>query len=75
VTCITASFFTRDYSLTMKAGFNIFRKLENGQALFVSWRADLKQAERLVSDLNELWPAEYEIRGELGELYGFTTAN
>jgi hypothetical protein len=58
----------------MKPGFNIFRKLDNGETLYVSWRANLKQAEELVWDLNELWPAEYEIQGRSDERYVFATA-
>jgi hypothetical protein len=57
----------------MRSGFNIFRKLENGEVLYISWRADLKQAERLVWDLNELWPAEYEIQEGSGEPYIIAT--
>ena len=51
----------------MASGFNIFRKLDNGEILYISWRADLKQAEQLVRDLNESWPAEYGIQGPTGE--------
>ena len=46
----------------MKSGFNIFRKLDNGENLYISWRADLKQAEELARKLNECWPAEYGIQ-------------
>ena len=49
------------------SGFNIFRKLDNGEILYISWRADLKQAEQLVRELNEQWPAEYGIQGPAGE--------
>ncbi len=46
----------------MKSGFSIFRKLENGESLYISWRRDLKQAEELARKLNECWPAEYGIQ-------------
>jgi hypothetical protein len=74
VICVTDRPFLYAYPAPMKSGFNIFRKLDNGETLFVSWRANLKQAEQLVWDLNELWPAEYEIQGGSDEPYIFATA-
>jgi hypothetical protein len=42
-------------------GFNIVRKLDNGEIQHLAWRANLEQAENLVRDLREHWPAEYFI--------------
>jgi hypothetical protein len=46
----------------MGNGFNILRKLDNGEELQVAWRHNRPLAERLVHELMELWPAQYEIR-------------
>lgn len=45
----------------MHSGFYVFRRLEGGEELQVAWRPDLASAEKLVSDLMHLWPAEYGI--------------
>ena len=46
----------------MGNGFNVLRKLDNGEELQVVWRRDRTLAEQLVCQLKELWPADYEIR-------------
>ena len=46
----------------MVNGFNVLRKLDNGEELQVAWRPNRSLAEGLVHQLMELWPAEYEIR-------------
>lgn len=45
----------------MEFGYDIIRKLENGEELHVAWRPSRHSAERLVQDLMESWPAEYDI--------------
>ena len=42
--------------------YSILHKIETGELVSVGIRGDLAQAERLVSSLKELWPAEYVIR-------------
>lgn len=49
----------------MSSGFNVFRKLDNGEPVQVAWRPDRKHAEQLVRELNEHWPAEYRIEEAL----------
>jgi hypothetical protein len=51
----------------MESGFNIFRKLDDGEILYVAWRADRKNAEQLVRQLSEWWPADYGIAEGAGE--------
>ena len=45
----------------MSHGFNIFRKLENGEIVQVAWRPDRLAAETLVHDLATQFPGEYGI--------------
>ena len=45
----------------MPGGFYIFRKLDNGEALHVAWRETFEEAKKLVAELREHWPAEYDI--------------
>jgi hypothetical protein len=51
----------------MSAGFNIYRKLENGHSLQVAWRRDRSLAEKLAKDLNENFPGEYGIEPAASE--------
>ena len=46
----------------MESGFNVFRRLDDGQELHVAWRRDVEAAEHLVADLNDTWPGEYGYR-------------
>lgn len=48
----------------MQTGFYILRKLETGEAVCVACRETLRQAEQLVANLQELWPADYCIQKE-----------
>jgi len=45
----------------MADGFHVLRKLDDGQLLRVGWRATFREAEQLIADLREHWPAEYII--------------
>jgi len=45
----------------MANGFKVLRKLDNGEELQVAWRPNRPLAERLVQDLMQSWPAQYEI--------------
>jgi len=46
----------------MKIGYNIFRKLENGEKLLIASLKDRQQAEQLAQSFDEQWPAIYEIQ-------------
>jgi hypothetical protein len=59
VTQLIADSSLLDNGCFMASGFNIYRKLENGENLYISWRGDLHQAEELARKLNECWPGEY----------------
>jgi hypothetical protein len=43
-------------------GYDILRKLENGEVLPVASRDDLTEARHLAESLNSFWPAEYIVR-------------
>lgn len=45
----------------MSAGYDIFRKLDNGEKVFIVRVSDRKEAERLLHSFDENWPATYEI--------------
>lgn len=45
----------------MPLGFHVIRKLDNGELLPVTWRADRASAESLLEALAEFWPGEYWI--------------
>jgi len=47
---------------TVDCGYNIYRKLDDGQELHIAWRPNKESAERLVEELTDSWPAEYGIR-------------
>ena len=51
----------------MSVGFNIYRKLENGNPLQVAWRPDRKTAEKLVQELKDNFPGEYGIEPAASE--------
>lgn len=51
----------------MKSGFNVYRKLDDGQVVHVAWRKDAQAAESLLADLNSTWPGEYGYREANGE--------
>lgn len=46
----------------MKRGYNIFRRLDDGQILHVAWRRSPEQARQLIADLSDTWPGEYGYR-------------
>jgi len=46
----------------MRLGFNVFRKLDDGQVLHVASRRDVEQAEHLVAELNNTFPGNYGYR-------------
>jgi hypothetical protein len=62
VTHVIAASPMLDNACLMASGFNIYRKLENGENLYISWRGDLNRAEELVRKLKECWPGEYGIQ-------------
>ncbi len=67
VSHITAIRSSLVYCPAMGSGFNIFRTLETGERLRISWRSDLAAAEQLVRDLSEDFPAEYGIEEASGQ--------
>ena len=46
----------------MPMGYNIYRKLEDGEKLFVTSIKDREEAERMLASFDEQWPATYEIQ-------------
>ena len=50
----------------MSFGFHVIRKLDNGELLPVTWRADLDSAESLLRELSEFWPGVYWIEEAAG---------
>ena len=49
------------HSARMAQGFSILRRLDNNQLLHVGWRETLDEAQQLITNLNEHWPADYSI--------------
>lgn len=49
----------------MGRAYDILRKLENGEILWIASRNDLRQARHLVGSLNFYWPAEYIVRDSM----------
>jgi hypothetical protein len=46
----------------MARGYDILRRLENGELLPIATRNDLTEAKQLAESLNFFWPAEYILR-------------
>lgn len=61
MTRVTVRFFALAYSASMESGYNVYRKLRNGELLQIAWRAKHQEAEQLIEGLKEFWPAEYVI--------------
>ena len=55
------------YISLMPPGFNVYRKLENGEIVRVAWRADRTAAEDLLRELQETFPGEYGIETAEGK--------
>lgn len=51
---------------SMALGFNVVRKLEDGEVLAITWRERLSEAEGIVRELAECWPGEYLIEEATG---------
>lgn len=45
----------------MRCVFYVFRILDNGLLLCVTWRETFEEAQQLAAELHEQWPAEYGI--------------
>lgn len=45
----------------MAQGFRILRKLDDAKSLLAAWRETREEADRLVLELANHWPAEYVI--------------
>jgi hypothetical protein len=46
--------------------YHVFRKLENDEFVSVASREDAEEGFRLVEELRDLWPGEYEVRDSEG---------
>jgi len=57
----------------MQSGFNIFRKLENGEERQIAWRPNRQLAERLVKDLQGSEPGDYGFREEVSTPLAYVT--
>jgi hypothetical protein len=55
----------------MQRGFNVYRRLDNGEIVHVAWRREAEQADKLMQDLNEMWPGHYGYLEAEGEPLSF----
>ncbi len=46
--------------------YHVFRKLENDEFVRVASREDSEESFRLMEELRDLWPGEYEVRDSEG---------
>jgi hypothetical protein len=51
----------------MQHGFNVYRRLDNGEIVHVAGRRDAEAAEKLGLELNEMWPGDYGYQEAISE--------